>query len=92
MSGDWRPIVQTTEGRSIDGTTYATELEAEAALQSALGWAEMWPSEPFAVTFAAHYSDEECRHGSAVAYYATQEECDADADGAYAPRIVVSGW
>lgn len=55
---------------------FATQQEALAALQAEMGWDEIVESESYTID-----------NGSAVSCYATQEECDADQTGAYAPRV-----
>ena len=60
------------------GATFATEDEAAEAIREAHGWDDVVVSESFA---AGDGND------SAVCAYETQEECDADEDGAHAPRI-----
>ena len=66
------------QGHYLDGEQYPSETDACIALQAALNWSDYVTSRSFAV-------DE---RREAVAVYATQEERDADLDGAYAPWVV----
>lgn len=56
--------------------TYQTQQAAIDAIAEAQGWGEPVVSERYAVD-----------GGSAVSVYASQEDCDADQDGAFAPRV-----
>ena len=55
---------------------YATQEAAVDAIAQAQGWGEPVLSERYTVD-----------GGSAISVYATQADCDADQDGAYAPRV-----
>lgn len=71
--------IRNTEGRQGRAwtRTYDSLDEATEALRVELGWDGIVLSDSFATDL-----------GSAVCAYETQEECDADEEGAYAPRIV----
>lgn len=56
---------------------YETREDAAEAIRESMGWSSVVLSESFAVD-----------DGTAWCTYETQEECDADQEGAYAPRIV----
>ena len=76
--------IQNTEGRQgrAWSTTYADLPDAEAAVREAMGWDDSVTSD----SFAGIDGNGTERVGRCV--YPTQEECDADQDGAHAPRIV----
>jgi len=63
----------------LSGETYETQDEAVAALGGAMGWADPVVSDDFPGGDG---------HTCAVCVYETQEECDDDDDGAYAPRVI----
>jgi hypothetical protein len=71
--------ISNAEGRQGRAWTaeYATREEAAQAIRQAMGWDAVVLSGSYAVDA-----------GSAVSAYETQEECDADQTGAWAPRIV----
>lgn len=69
--------ISTTDGREWTDT-YETRQQAAAAIAQAYGWESPVISESYAVGDG---------NQSAVSVYETQEECDADDEGAYAPRI-----
>ncbi len=56
--------------------TYETQQGAVDAIAEAQGWGEPVVSESYTVDA-----------GSAVSVYETQADCDADQDGAFAPRV-----
>jgi hypothetical protein len=75
--------ITTTDGRQdrrLDAE-YETRDEAAEALRAVMGWDDVVLSDGFAVDESSN----------AVCAYATQWECDADCEGAYAPRIVQTG-
>jgi hypothetical protein len=65
------------QGRALDAT-YDTRDEAAEALRELMGWDEIALSDPYAVGDG---------HRTAVSAYPTESECEADEDGAHAPRI-----
>lgn len=69
--------VTTTDGAILSGTTYASRADAEAAVRAFYRWDAIITSDSFATDA-----------GEAVCCYPSDEDCDADAEGAYAPRIV----
>jgi hypothetical protein len=62
---------------------YETQDEAAEAIRTAYGWDEVVLSDSYSVG-----NDYGTGDADAVSAYETQEECDADQDGAHAPRIV----
>lgn len=60
-------------------STYDTQGDAAEALREAMGWSAIILSDAYATD-----------RGDAVSAYETQSECDADQDGARAPRITVA--
>lgn len=72
--------ISTTDGRQHPALrdTYDSQEAAADALQRVMGWDEIHLSDGYTVS-----KDEE-----AVSAYETEEECDADETGGYAPRIV----
>ena len=70
-------LVTYTDARS-SGARYADFESALAAIGDDMGWANPVASEEFRADSDDH---------TAVTVYRTEEDCDADGEGAYAPRI-----
>ena len=66
-----------TYSNGTPDSTHATEAEAVEEVVETMGWGE---------AYASDYYDTD--RGSAVSLYESAAECDADDEGAYAPRIV----
>jgi hypothetical protein len=60
---------------------YDDQEHALHALCEAMGWSEVFESNRYTVS----------ETDSAISCYATQEDCDADETGAYAPRVTAHG-
>ncbi|HEX9156006.1 MAG TPA: hypothetical protein VF819_10605 [Nitrospira sp.] len=73
--------ISTTDGRQDRalGREYTTGDEAAEAIRRMMGWDEIYLSDSYAVD-----------SGDAVSAYETQEACDADEEGAHAPRITAA--
>ena len=68
-----RARIWTGDGSMMDGSEYDSREEAIEALRTWRGWDDI-------------ETREHC-DGSAVSCYATEEDADADADGAYADTV-----
>ena len=66
-------------GHYLDGRRFESEEEAAEAIGRAFGWGDPVCSPSFPVGDGRTY---------AVCVYETEEECAADGEGAYAPRVV----
>lgn len=65
---------------------YTTEAAATEALRAAMGWDEIHTSDRYQV--GSEWSRDYAGPVDARSAYATKEECDADEEGAHAPRVV----
>ena len=63
---------------NYDNENFSSQDDVLAYIASEQGWSEAIASDQFAVD-----------DGFAFCAYASQAECDADAEGAYAPRVEV---
>ena len=73
--------VSTSNGDNLDGTTYESDASAVEAIADRYGWSSPARSGSFATVIG----ETECE---AFCVYETQEECDADEEGSYAPRVI----
>lgn len=74
--------ISTSDGRRRDQTEYETQEDAAEALRMTMGWDKIVLSGRYTVGTGSDDLEQD-----AVSAYATQEECDADQEGAHAPRI-----
>lgn len=76
--------ITNTEGRRGRGwcDLFGSQAEGIHEIGTLMGWEEPVASEPFTVT------DGDGREVRAWCVYSSQEECDADGEGADAPRVV----
>lgn len=79
MSGDILGYQVRLGGHYLDGRRFGSEEEAAEAIGRAFDWPDPVCSPSFPVGDGNTY---------AVCVYETEAECDADGEGAYAPRVV----
>ena len=67
---------------------YEAQSEAAEAVRVEMCWPEIVLSDDYAVNLPDDAETGRQRHGRAWSCYPSQEACDADRDGARAPRVV----